>query len=266
VTATTADLLAAALARDPAGPLFTHYDDRTGERVELSATTLANWVAKTANLLTDGAGLGPGDRAAVLLPPHWQTAAILLGSWVAGLSITDSGDGAGAEVAFAAADRADEALGTGAADVYLLSLAPLGRRLAGVPAGTLDYAVEVPGFGDHFPGGRLTGATPALVAGAALARGGLPIPAGELLDQAGLLAAAGARAAELGLGPGDRLLVVDADGSRPGALDWLLAPLAAGASVVLVREPDAAALARRAADERVTATLGTDVAGVRRAG
>jgi uncharacterized protein (TIGR03089 family) len=258
VTETTPDLLTAALAADPAGPLFTHYDDSTGERVELSATTLANWVAKTANLLTDGAGLGPGDRAAVLLPPHWQHAAILLGTWSAGLAVAHGVRGAApssADVAFAAADRSAEALGTGAADVYLLSLAPLGARLREVPGGALDYAAEVPTYGDHFPGGRVTGATPALV--------GLP---GGDLDQAALVAAARGRAAELGLTAGDRLLVTDTADSRPRPLDWLLAPLAAGASVVLVRNPEPAALPRRAADERVTVTLGAAVDGVRRAG
>ena len=50
--------------RDPTRPLLTWYDDATGERTELSGATLANWVAKTANLLVDGLGLGPGDRAA----------------------------------------------------------------------------------------------------------------------------------------------------------------------------------------------------------
>jgi uncharacterized protein (TIGR03089 family) len=254
---TTVDLLAAALARDPAGPLFTHYDDRTGERVELSASTLDNWVAKTANLLVDGAGLGPGDRAAVLLPPHWQGAAVMLGCWAAGLAIAHGVRGAApgeADVAFAAADRAEEALGTGAADVYLLSLAPLGARLRDVPAGTQDFAAEVPTYGDRFaPASPVTGATPALVGGAET-------------DHAGLVAAARARAAELGLSPGDRLLVTDSADHRPRPLDWLAVPLAAGASVVLVREPDPTALARRAADERVTATLGADVPGVRRAG
>jgi uncharacterized protein (TIGR03089 family) len=244
------DLLAAALRRDPAGPLVTFYDDRTGERVELSASTLDNWVAKTANLLCDGAGLGQGDRAAVLLPPHWQTAAVLLGCWAAGLAVAT--EAVGADVTFAAADRADEALGTGAADVYLLSLAPLGARLREVPPGAQDYAAEVPGYGDHFPGGRVTPVTPALYAGAAET------------GHADAVAAATARAAELGLGPGGRLLVVGSP--RTGALDWLLAPLAAGASVVLVRGADPAALPRRAADERITATLGADVPGVRRAG
>ncbi|HET6211502.1 MAG TPA: TIGR03089 family protein, partial [Micromonosporaceae bacterium] len=40
-------LLARAVAAEPARPLITYYDDATGERTELSAATLANWVAKT---------------------------------------------------------------------------------------------------------------------------------------------------------------------------------------------------------------------------
>src|SRR5215475_15146252 len=82
----------AMIQRDPARPVLTFYDDATGERTELSGTTLDNWVAKTANLLVDGCGLGPGDRAAVLLPPHWQTAAILLGAWAAGARLTHLND------------------------------------------------------------------------------------------------------------------------------------------------------------------------------
>ena len=39
---------------------MTHYDDATGERVELSATTLENWVSKTANLLQDELGRTAG--------------------------------------------------------------------------------------------------------------------------------------------------------------------------------------------------------------
>ena len=61
------DLLAAAVRRNASAPLITHYDDATGERVELSATTLANWVAKTANLLQDEFDVGPGSTVAVAL-------------------------------------------------------------------------------------------------------------------------------------------------------------------------------------------------------
>src|SRR6266536_5713875 len=95
----------AAVRADPTRPLLTFYDDATGERTELSGATLANWVAKTANLLVDGCGLGPGDRAAVLLPPHWQTAAVLLGCWSAGL-VVDTGE---VEVVFTTLDRFDTA-------------------------------------------------------------------------------------------------------------------------------------------------------------
>ncbi len=48
------------LRADPMGPRITYYDDATGERIELSTVTLANWAAKTANLLRDELGAGPG--------------------------------------------------------------------------------------------------------------------------------------------------------------------------------------------------------------
>ena len=53
---------------DRMGPRITSYDDASGERIELSTVTLANWAAKTANLLRDELGAGPGSRVAVLLP------------------------------------------------------------------------------------------------------------------------------------------------------------------------------------------------------
>src|SRR5262245_25078722 len=98
VAPTVVDAFATVIATDATRPLVTYYDDASGERTELSGATLANWVAKTANLLVDGLGLGAradgrsassraGDVAAVFLPPHWQTAAVLLGCWSAGLSV-----------------------------------------------------------------------------------------------------------------------------------------------------------------------------------
>ena len=51
--ATFADVLARQLRHNPGRPFITFYDDATGERVELSVTTYANWVAKTASLLAD---------------------------------------------------------------------------------------------------------------------------------------------------------------------------------------------------------------------
>ena len=45
------DLLAARVRRDGSRPLLTYYRPDRGERVEFSATSFANWVDKTANLL-----------------------------------------------------------------------------------------------------------------------------------------------------------------------------------------------------------------------
>ena len=87
LTTVSQALLDPLLDRDPVGPRITYYDDATGERIELSTVTLANWAAKTANLLRDELGAGPGSRIAVLLPAHWQTAAVLLGVWYIGAEV-----------------------------------------------------------------------------------------------------------------------------------------------------------------------------------
>lgn len=233
-------LFAAATAGDPTLPVFTFYDDRSGERVELSGATLDNWRAKTANLLADECGLGPGDRAQVLLPPHWQTAAVLLGCWAAGLAV----GGAAADVVFGTPQTAG-ALDPEAADRYVLGLAPLGMPMRGTPAGLTDYVAAVRAQGDHFPGGAAGPDTPAWDDG------------GPPLLQAQLCAEAADRAAALGIPPRGRVLL---DAVRhPDPRDWLLAPLAAGASVVLCADlsalpPDA--VDRRRADERITHTVG----------
>jgi uncharacterized protein (TIGR03089 family) len=210
-------------------PLITYYDDATAERTELSAATLANWVAKTANLLVDGLGLGPGDVAAVALPPHWQTAAVLLGCWSAGLAVqVPPATGTPAAVGFAAADRLDQ---VDAGDRYALALDPfaMGFR-SGPPDGTLDFSVEVRGHGDHFPPAGIGPDT------LAWADGG---------THGDLVAAARQR-----IVPADRVLI-DAD-LRPDPLDWLVAPLLHGASIVLCRHLKPTTVDTKLAAERAT--------------
>jgi uncharacterized protein (TIGR03089 family) len=246
-----ADLLEVALRRDPAGPLLTFYDDSTGERTELSATTLANWVAKTANLLRDDVGAVPGDRVAVLLPAHWQTAAVLFGAWSVGAVVSTEPEGALA--AFAARARSAEARSAeGAGEVFALALAPLGRGFAGgPPAGARDYTAEVRAMGDAFTGPRVADAAPALDT-----QDGT-VAAGDLVE------IAVRRAAELGLTASDRLL---STAPWDGPTDWvdgLLVPFAAGASLVLCVEPDQGLMEMRVEAERVTATLGVTVPGIR---
>ncbi|MEU8296761.1 TIGR03089 family protein [Micromonospora sp. NPDC048909] len=219
--------LADAVAPDPTRPLLTWYDDATGERTELSGATLANWVAKTANLLVDEVALGPDDTAGVLLPPHWQTAAVLLGCWSAGLTVTDAPGPV--DVLFAAADRVTEAQAWPAGERYAFALAPFALPLRDVPSGFADFVVQVRGHGDHFT----------------------PYAAGS--GDADLLARAAARATEFGLTAGDRVLV---DAARhPDPVDWLLAPLSVGASLVLCGNLDPSRLPARETTEKVTRAL-----------
>jgi uncharacterized protein (TIGR03089 family) len=256
-----AGLLATARDRDPARPLVTHYDDSTGERVELSATTLDNWVSKTANLLQEEFDVGPGSTVAVALPVHWQTAAVLLGIWSCGATVLDSApedDGGlvGVDVVLASQDRL-AALEEDDADAELLglSLHPLGAGMTGYAGQARDFALEVRTAGDRFvPWSPPDPAAPGLVAG------GLELTLGGLVETAAELAA------RLGIGPDDRVMVDASVAAEAGPVAWLLAPLAAGASIVLCRYPFAERLPERAATERVTATLGRQVDGVRELG
>ena len=256
-----AALLATARDRDPARPLVTFYDDSTGERTELSATTLDNWVAKTANLLQEEFDVGPGSTVAVALPVHWQTAAVLLGVWSCGAAVLDGavedeGGLSGIDVVLASQDRL-AALEEDETDAELLglSLHPLGAGMAGYAGQARDFALEVRTAGDRFaPWSPPDPAAPGLFAG------GLELTLGGLVEAATELAA------RLDIGAGDRVLVDAQVAAEAGPVAWLLAPLAAGASLVLCRYPFAERLPERAATERVTASLGRQVDGVRELG
>jgi uncharacterized protein (TIGR03089 family) len=230
-----------------AAPLLTYCDDATGERTVLSPADLGSWAARTANLLVDVCGLGSGSRAAVLLPPHWQTAAVLLGAWSVGVSVSFEGAataglpriGVGSEgpfdVVFVAADRAD-------------------RWLEDVPEAQYRFVLfgAAPSDSDYRPFLEAVRAqddrTPAYAA----------IHPADAATVDGTSYGAWRRlaneiAAMAGLSAGDRVLVDAADHEHP--LKWLLAPLAAGASVVLCAGLPAGTAKSRAATEGATRVL-----------
>ncbi|MBF6174589.1 TIGR03089 family protein [Nocardia blacklockiae] len=228
----TEALLDPLLARDPAGPRITYYDDATGARIELSALTLANWAAKTANLIRDEFGITPGGRVAVLLPAHWQTAAVLLGCWWAGAEVVLHADD-DAELALVTADRLGEV--EHVAEVAALSLDALGAPVRDLPVGVTDFATSVRTHGDQF-----------LPGGVGVALDGQPV--------ADVLAAARKSAAQQGFSAEDRVLS-DTPWDTPAELvDGLLAVYIAGASLVQVVNPDPAKREDRIRAERVTAT------------
>jgi uncharacterized protein (TIGR03089 family) len=228
------ELLQAQVRSDGGRPLLTFYDDATGERVELSRTTYENWVAKTANLLQDGLSVEPGERVVVALPAHWQTLVWVSACWAMGAEVaTNRTD----DVALAVVGP--ETHDVKAPQVVALALRPLGGRFAQPPpAGVLDYAVEVPQYGDRF--------TPYVpVDGNAKAWADPPH------TQAGLLRAAQDQAAAVGVADGARVLVARDRLDLDLVVDALLVPLVVGGSVVLVRNaaPDQAA---RITQERVS--------------
>ncbi|MFD0271656.1 TIGR03089 family protein [Streptomyces sp. NPDC127106] len=243
---TPADLLRSALAADPGRPLVTFYDDATGERVELSVATFANWVAKTANLLQGDLGAEPGDRLALLLPAHWQSAVWLLACASVGVVVEVGGDPADADLVVSGPDTLEEAAACPGERVAL-ALRPLGGRFPQPPAGFADYAVEVPGQGDRFaPFVPVDPEGPGLVVG------------GEELSYVGTVGRAREDAAKLGLGPGSRVLSGLGYDTWDGLSAGLFAALAAGGSVVLCRHLDrlpAEGLAQRTEAERVTHTV-----------
>lgn len=235
----TAALLDPVLAGSGAArPLVTYYDDASGERIELSGITAANWAAKAANLLRDECDVEPGTRVALLLPAHWQTVAVLLAVWWCGAEVVaPPGTAADADRVLTDAEHLDAALRLGADGVVALSLDPFGKGLSDLPAGVLDFATEVRLYGDDFvPWEPVPADAPAL-AGATVAE---------------VLADARTRADDRALGTGDRVLSTLAWDTPDGLGDGFLAVLAAGASLVQCRNADPAKLDARANAERAT--------------
>ena len=246
-------LLQRLVADDPGAPRVTFYAERyaqTGERVELSARVLSTWVAKTANLLEEEFGTGPGSVVALDLPTHWRTLVWQLAAWSSGAAVLLGGSGSPADApADAPADvtadvfishDADALRRDGSGEKVAVSLAPLARSFGtDVPAGVLDYARVVTGYGDTHSALAAPGPADVALVGAA----GAATTFGSLLADA---VTAGAQ------WPVGVRLLTDVE---PG--DVVRGPLAAwarGGSVVLT--PDLAALpADVRAQERVEADL-----------
>ena len=253
-----AELLRSELSRDPGRPLLTWYDDGTGERVELSVTTYANWVAKAASLLIDEHDLERGDVLLVDLPSHWLGPVFLGAAWTAGLAVAFPSSEAAPNVVVCGpaslarwAPRADDL------PVLACSLLPMGVRFAEpLPPGVHDVGLEVWGQPDAFtPYDPPEGSDVALVDG--------PVTQDELFSDStasvaaerpgiGSAVAAGSSNSSTG---GDRLLLTANPASPPGVAA-VSRPLVSGGSLVLVTGADPVRLDAIAEAELVTHRFG----------
>ncbi len=143
-------LLASMLASDPGRPRITVYDDTGGathgERVELSARVVANWVAKAANLLQDDLDAGPGVVVVLDLPAHWRTVYWALAAWSVGATVDLRTDTDGDVVV-----TDDPAHADAAPAAVVVTLAALARSAPSpVPSGAVDEARELATHGDVF--------------------------------------------------------------------------------------------------------------------
>ena len=215
-------------------PQLTHYDP-DGRRTALSAAELGGWAARTAGLL-HGCGVGGGSRAAVLLPPHWRTAAALLGAWSLGVTVSFH----------LAATAGLPAVGPDAGvpfDVVFAARERLGSWLEDIPDAPHRFVFGAgPGDPRDVIGWRdfeaAAAAFPADVPAPALVRTG-SAASGEIADRQELRA-------------GDRVVVDAIEHEHP--VKWLLAPLSVGASIILCADPSR--LDEIAAAERATRVFG----------
>ena len=211
-----ADLLRTRLRVAAADPLVTYYDVGKGQRIELSAATFANWVAKTANLLAWEVSVAPGDPVALPLaaaaPGHWMTAVWEVALWQVGAYVDLSTDGQQqADVVVCGPDWPTYA--GASAEVLACSLHPFATGLgAGLPASVTDVDLAIRAQPDSY--------APTPVAPTALGW----IDAERRLTQADLAAVAGSDR---------RRLVVPTD-AWTTARDGILAALTGGGSTVVV--------------------------------
>jgi uncharacterized protein (TIGR03089 family) len=242
-------------------PFVTFYDDATGERTELGWATFDNWVAKTANLLSEELEVEPRSTLLIDLAAHWTTTVLTTAAWRVGARLAlpevervPAASHDGRPFAAAAVSEA-RSLERSAARLLVVGTG-MGGRLAGDGdiGAAISYGEEVLSFPDELLEEVDGDGEELAVIAAEGASGRLAISHGALL-------AAGARVAKAsGLAPGDRLLTTIDPCSLEG-LVVLTAALVADAGLVLVANADAQRLARTAATERVDVVLHGEASG-----
>lgn len=158
-------LLAPILSTDPASPRLTVYDETAGTRMEFSGVTLDNWANKISNMLVEEFELDDptaAPRIIVDLPVSWQAAVLPIGIYNAGLTFTVGAE-RGTDISeqqstlhlvFTTVDRVDT--WPKSTDVVAVSDDPFGRGVTEtggtLPPGIVDFGPTVRFYGDQYFG------------------------------------------------------------------------------------------------------------------
>ncbi len=229
-------LLERLLATDGARPLLTFYDGATGERTELSVTTYANWVAKTASLLAEECDLERGGTLRLDLPTHWLGPVLLGAAWSIGATADLDGAGPAPDVVACGPDGlATWGPRAGRVTVLASALLPMAVRFPEPPGpGVLDLGVEIWSQPDAF-----VPLEP-------------PRPGDDAVPGTGQAALWESAASDAVVADGGRLLS-EANPASPAGLSSFTAPLCRHGSLVLVARCGEDRVEELVAQERATA-------------
>jgi uncharacterized protein (TIGR03089 family) len=224
---TVFDLLLERSRLDPARPLVTFLrleDGIIAERMELSAASAANGVAKIAGLLRDELDAQPGDVLAAHLPLHWQTSLWIGAAAATGVTLQPGvhpvgGIGVGVVETLENIDGADDRLAVSRESFGM----PISQPL---PAGVMDAATAQRAHPDVFiPYAPVPDSATALTLGQ------------NSFTHAEVYALAEEIVQRLNLVAQSRLLVLDREWAIESVDSWLAllaVPLIAQSSIVLV--------------------------------
>ena len=151
---TPAAVLAAMLASDPGRPRLTCYDDAPGpthgERIELSAKVLANWVSKAGNMLQDDLDGAPATTVGLDLPAHWRAFYWALAAWSVGATVVVGNGADTCDVVVTTDHQTAAQVAENAGLPVLVSLPMLSAANLDAPRDVVDEARELPNYGDAF--------------------------------------------------------------------------------------------------------------------
>lgn len=153
------------LAADMSCPRITSYDEVTGARMDFSGQTLENWVAKIANFLLEELDLNEQTPILIDLPAGWQPCVLALGALAAGVPWTlapaETAADSDADIAavFLSPEAIDspalqDALADSSADLVAVTTDAFGRGVVEtggeLAPGIIDFGPTVRFYGDHY--------------------------------------------------------------------------------------------------------------------